>query len=169
MRFKTLANIPKRKLQTVWIVDAYDYIDYIERALRDIADNFDPFRWVKELQRSSARERQRKVSWEDALKASATDRYDELIDWIITKQLNELYYFGMPTAFNDTQEHLVLLNILVTNYDLDRATSRLLTIPKIYNDVYDAKIRRAYNWIYISAHVSNQAEEHVLRHKKKGR
>jgi hypothetical protein len=111
------------------------------------------------------------VSWRSALEENPADQYNELIDWIINKELDSLYYISTKDVrYGVSQEHLLIYNLLVNNYDLNRATTRYLVIPKIYSEMHDVKVRRVYNWLYINASIEdNQAKKHALRYNKKGR
>lgn len=140
--------------RTVWVLDIYEYLEVIETYLNRLSRLYP---WLND--RSPI---DRSWTWWQRNPDERKTQRDLLIDWIIEKELDDVFYLcsNYPRVPEFEQVH----NSIMADVDLNRLTSRLIIIPKIYCEIHVVSIRRHAFWLYIEADIANPTKpEYVLQ------
>lgn len=145
-----------RLTRTIWVLDINDYLTYIEQCLNQIAFRYP---WITDNSPID-----RNWRWKDAYRVDdPTSQREELINWIITQELYEVFYICPAMHVQRHPEFSRVHNELVCHFDLHDRTGKQVFIPKFYGDIQTHSITRQACWLYIESDVSQtQLGNHVL-------
>jgi hypothetical protein len=127
--------------RSVWILDIYDFLTYLERVLDCSADRFP---WIIDHQPLDLN-----YPWTavNRFQPSFTQR-DVWIDWVIRQRLSDVHYIEAYRE-DDHPEFQMLLDHLRTHHDYDTETRLHFYFPRLLGDIHTHAVHRQSCWLYV--------------------
>lgn len=127
--------------RSVWILDIYDFLKHLESVLPRCAHRFP---WVLD-----ATPIDQNYPWTATQHfRTSTAQRDVWIDWVVRRQLAEVYYIEQFRV-ESQPEFEALLNYLREYEDFERQVRYYFYFPTILGDIHTHAIYRQSSWLYV--------------------